>query len=75
MATGKSKSITKADIEDFRKLIEMHREYNKIVGRIAKKLNCEFHDLSDWSEQLGASPSTTDEDIAFAMGRLSIHEF
>lgn len=70
-----AKSITKNDIADFRKLVEMQREYHRITARIGKKLDCEFHDLSDWAEQLGKSATSTDEEIAFAMGRLSINGF
>jgi hypothetical protein len=68
--------ITKADIDDFRKLIEMHRNYQTITKRLGKKLKCEFYDVSEWAEKLGSQKAkATDQEIAFAMGRLSFEGF
>lgn len=67
--------ITKTDIDDFRKLVDMHRQYEKITKRLGKKLGCDFYCLSDWAEKLGSQPGTTDADMIFAMGRLSLDDF
>lgn len=68
--------ITKQDIADFRKLIEMHADYDKVTKRLGKKLECHFCEVSEWAEKLGKKKTpATDQEIAFAMGRLSFDSF
>jgi hypothetical protein len=77
MATRKKQEqgISKSDIADFRKLVDMHREYQKVISRLSKKLECDFYELSEWGERLGKTASTTDDAVAFAMGRLSTTDY
>lgn len=75
MATKKEKTITKKDIADFRELVEIQKKFHKITTALSKKLDCDFYELSEWSDRLGKMNVTTDEHVAFAMGRLSLHDF
>lgn len=75
MATKKQAGINKTDIADFKKLVDMHREYKKVISRLGKKLDCDFYELSEWADRLGKSSTTTDEEVAYAMGRLSFNGF
>lgn len=68
--------ITKQDIDDFRSLIELHKNYEKITKRLGKKFDCHFHDVDEWAEKLGKKKTPlTDQEVAFAMGRLSFDSF
>lgn len=71
MATAnKDRSITKKDIEDFRELIEIQKKFDKITKALARKLDCEFYEISEWSERLSKTKAITDEQVIFAMGRM-----
>lgn len=70
MAAAKEKSITKKDIADFRELVEMQKKYDRITKSLSRKLDVEFCELSEWAERLAKTPTATDEQVAFAMGRL-----
>ena len=67
-------AITEADIAAFRSLIEFHRQAHIARIRLAKKLGCDFFDLDEWADRLGARSSVTDADVCFAMGRLTYDE-
>ena len=75
MAASKQSGLNKADIADFKKLVDMHREYQKVISRLSKKLCCDFYELSEWGDRLGKLPTTTDDAVAFAMGRLSTNDY
>ena len=69
---AKKTGITKEDIADFRKVIEMHKEYDRITGRLAKKLSCDFRELTGEVERLHDMATASDADLCFAMGRLAL---
>lgn len=68
---SKDKAITKKDIEEFRELIAIQKKFDRVTKALSRKLDCEFYELSEWTERLAKTPTATDEQVAFAMGRLS----
>lgn len=70
-ASKKDRSITKKDIADFRELVEIQKKFNRVTKALGKKLDCEFYELSEWTERLASLKTSTDEQVVFAMGRLS----
>ena len=66
--------ITKADISSFRVLIDLHRQAHSVRQKVCRKLKCDLFDLDEWADRLGKRPTVTDEDICFAMGRLTYDE-
>jgi hypothetical protein len=68
-------SIEKKDIQDARDLIVLHKQIATIRNRLCRRLKCDFYELDEWADRLAKIPKATDEDIAFAMGRLTYDEF